>query len=46
LVPNTDHVNHADVAAAMARISARARTLSGDSVRWDVLQADRDAGRP
>jgi len=46
LVPNTGGIDRANVQAAMARIRARARSLSGGPVKWEDLKADRDAGRP
>jgi len=32
--------------AALDRIRDRARTLGGASVPWEILKAERDAGRP
>ena len=32
--------------ASMARIRARAVTLNGGFVQWDILKIDRDTGRP
>lgn len=32
--------------AAVERIRARARSLSGGEFEWDAVKVDRDAGRP
>ena len=45
LVPNAGAIDRADVKAAMARIRARARTLSAGPIEWDILKADWDTGR-
>ena len=39
-------VDREGVAAALARIRARARELNSSPVDWPTLKADRDAGRP
>jgi antitoxin (DNA-binding transcriptional repressor) of toxin-antitoxin stability system len=46
LVPNVGRIDESDVAAAVARIRARARNLKAGTFDWEAFKADRDAGRP
>ena len=46
LAPCAAAVDREGVAAALARIRARARELNSSPVDWQTLKADRDAGRP
>jgi prevent-host-death family protein len=46
LGPCVTAVDEEGAKAALGRIRARARAFGGDTVSWEVLKADRDAGRP
>lgn len=45
LVPNAGGIDQVQAQAAFERIRARAESLKA-GFDWDVLKADRDAGRP
>ncbi len=46
LVPNTGGIDRSTAQAAMQRIRARVTQVASGPFDWDVLKADRDAGRP
>lgn len=46
LTPCGPDIDRAAVAAALARMSARSRSLTDQPVDWQTLKEDRDTGRP
>jgi prevent-host-death family protein len=46
LIPNTGGIDREQARAAASRIRARAAQANLGDFDWEILKADRDAGRP